>query len=86
ENEAEHEIGLVHSSTEQVSTPALNEGTVLKTDSLNIPSKTENELKNSGGTIPETVVSSVERTEEKTSPNSVPEIQNGSSQELNLRT
>ncbi|MCE0481489.1 hypothetical protein HAX54_039264 [Datura stramonium] len=39
----------------QVSTPALNEGTLLETDSLNVPSEPRKELKNSGGTNYETV-------------------------------
>ncbi|MCD7466420.1 hypothetical protein HAX54_003117 [Datura stramonium] len=34
----QHEIGLVPSSAEQVSSLALNEGTLLETDSLNVPS------------------------------------------------
>ncbi|MCD7472957.1 hypothetical protein HAX54_014395 [Datura stramonium] len=56
ENEDEqHEIGLVPSSTKQVSTPSLNEGTLLETDSLNVPSESRQELKISRGTIPETV-------------------------------
>ncbi|MCD7471498.1 hypothetical protein HAX54_011973 [Datura stramonium] len=58
ENEDELEIGLVLFLTKQVSAPSPNEGTILKIDSLNVPSEPRQELKNSEGTIPETVVSS----------------------------
>ncbi|MCE0482363.1 hypothetical protein HAX54_041050, partial [Datura stramonium] len=54
ENKDEHEIGLVPSSSEQISALALNEGTLLEIDSLNVPSEPRQELKNSGGTILET--------------------------------
>ncbi|MCD7450120.1 hypothetical protein HAX54_003538, partial [Datura stramonium] len=57
ESENEHEIGIIQSSTEKVSAPALTEGTVMETDSLNVPSKSGQELENSGGTITETVPS-----------------------------
>ncbi|MCD7461208.1 hypothetical protein HAX54_045531 [Datura stramonium] len=39
ENEEELEIGLVPSSTNQVSATIQNEGTLLETNSLNIPSE-----------------------------------------------
>ncbi|MCD7459533.1 hypothetical protein HAX54_041197 [Datura stramonium] len=55
ENKVELEIGLVPSSTYQVSAAAQNEGTLLKTDSLNVPSESRKELRNSGGTNSEIV-------------------------------
>ncbi|MCD7465493.1 hypothetical protein HAX54_001422 [Datura stramonium] len=64
------------SNSTKVSAQALNKGTVLEIDSLNVPSGPRHELKSSGGTIPETMVSSIKRTEEKTTPDSVPETQN----------
>ncbi|MCD7465415.1 hypothetical protein HAX54_001252 [Datura stramonium] len=81
---AKSNTGLDSDPTE-VSALALNEGTVLETDSVNVPLEPGKELKNSGGTIPETVVSSAEGIEERTSLNSVLETQNDSSQEFNLR-
>ncbi|MCD9643039.1 hypothetical protein HAX54_030143 [Datura stramonium] len=85
ENEEELEIGLVPSLTNQVSATAQNEGTLLEIDSLNVPSEPRQELKNSGGTIPEIVVSSKEGTGEGTSSDPVPETQNDNPQELILR-
>ncbi|MCD9639407.1 hypothetical protein HAX54_023920 [Datura stramonium] len=69
----------------EVSAPALNEGTLLETDSSNVPSEPRQELENSGGTIPETVVSSKAGTGEGTSFDPVPETQNDNPQELVLR-
>ncbi|MCD9640101.1 hypothetical protein HAX54_025175 [Datura stramonium] len=60
------------SDSSEVSTPALNEGTFFKIDSMNIPSEPRQELKNSGGTNSETVVSSKEGTGEGTSSDPVP--------------
>ncbi|MCD7462181.1 hypothetical protein HAX54_047944, partial [Datura stramonium] len=76
EKEDELEINLVRSSTKQVNAPAPNEGTVLETDSVNVPSEPRQELKNLGGTIPKIVVSLVEGIEEETSLDPVPETQN----------
>ncbi|MCD7461626.1 hypothetical protein HAX54_046698 [Datura stramonium] len=45
ENEEELEIGLVSSSTKQVSGTSPNEEMILETDSLNVPSKPRQELK-----------------------------------------
>ncbi|MCD9644784.1 hypothetical protein HAX54_033219 [Datura stramonium] len=78
----QHEIGLVPSSVEQVSAPALNEGTLLETDSSNVPSEPRQELENSGGTIPETVISLEAEIGEGTSSDPVPETQNDNPQEL----
>ncbi|MCD7470634.1 hypothetical protein HAX54_010617 [Datura stramonium] len=39
----------------EVSAPAQNEGTLLETNSSNVPSEPRQELENSGGTIPETM-------------------------------
>ncbi|MCD7471660.1 hypothetical protein HAX54_012254 [Datura stramonium] len=61
----QHEIRLVPSSAEQVNVLALNEGTLLETDSSNVSSKSRQELENSGGTIPEAVVRSEEGTGKK---------------------
>ncbi|MCD7458616.1 hypothetical protein HAX54_038663 [Datura stramonium] len=57
----------------QVSTPTLNEGTLLETDSLNVPSEPRQELKNSGGTNFEIVVSLEEGTGDGTSSDPIPE-------------
>ncbi|MCD7455700.1 hypothetical protein HAX54_029176 [Datura stramonium] len=85
ENEEELEIGLVPSSTYQVSAAAQNEGTLLETNSLNVPSEPRQELENSGGTNPVTMVVPEEGTGEETSSDPVPEIQNDNPQELILR-
>ncbi|MCD7450943.1 hypothetical protein HAX54_009089, partial [Datura stramonium] len=55
ENEEELEISLVPSSTNQVSATVPNEGMILETDSLNVPSEQRQKLENLRGTIPETV-------------------------------
>ncbi|MCD7457868.1 hypothetical protein HAX54_036481 [Datura stramonium] len=76
ENEEELEIGLVPSSTNQVSAASQNEGTLLETGSLNIPSEPRQELENSRGTNPETIVGPEEGTGEETSYDPIPETQN----------
>ncbi|MCE3051447.1 hypothetical protein HAX54_049861 [Datura stramonium] len=81
----QHEIGLVPSLAEQVSVPILNEGTLLETDSSNVPSEPRQELKNSGGTILEAVVSAEAGIEEGTSSDPIPETQNDNPQELVFR-
>ncbi|MCD9646832.1 hypothetical protein HAX54_037028, partial [Datura stramonium] len=53
ESEDEHEIGLIQSSAEKVSAPALTEGTVMEVDSLNVPSESRQDLENSRGINPE---------------------------------
>ncbi|MCD7458790.1 hypothetical protein HAX54_039169 [Datura stramonium] len=56
ESKDEHEIGIAESSTGKVSAPALTNGTVMETDSLNVPLETGQELKNSRETNPETMI------------------------------
>ncbi|MCD7458487.1 hypothetical protein HAX54_038374 [Datura stramonium] len=85
ENEEELEIGLVPSSTYQVNATTQNEGTLVETDFLNVPSEPRQELKNSGGTNPETLVGPEEGTGEETSPNPIPKTENDNPQELILR-
>ncbi|MCD7448507.1 hypothetical protein HAX54_043017 [Datura stramonium] len=69
----------------EVSAPVLDEGTLLETDSSNVPLEPRQELENSGGTILEAVVSAEEGTGEGTSSDSVPETQNDNPKELFLR-
>ncbi|MCD7460085.1 hypothetical protein HAX54_042818 [Datura stramonium] len=64
------------SDSSEVSAATQNEGTLLEIVSLNVSSKPRQELKNSGGTNPETVVGLEEGTIEETSSDPVPEIQN----------
>ncbi|MCD7458715.1 hypothetical protein HAX54_038970 [Datura stramonium] len=56
ESEDEREINLTQYSSEKVSAPAPTEGTIMTADSLNVPPGSGQELNNSRGTYPETVV------------------------------
>ncbi|MCE3052188.1 hypothetical protein HAX54_051776 [Datura stramonium] len=80
---AKSDTDLDNDSSE-VSAPSPNEETLLETNSLNVPSEPRQELENSGGTIPEAVVSSEEEIGEGTSSDPVPETQNDNPQELIL--
>ncbi|MCE5165679.1 hypothetical protein HAX54_011577, partial [Datura stramonium] len=55
ESENEHEIGLSQYSSKKVSSPAQTEGTIMETDSSNVPSGSGHELEISWGTNPEAV-------------------------------
>ncbi|MCE0481192.1 hypothetical protein HAX54_038739 [Datura stramonium] len=85
ENEEELEIKLVPSSIYQISVAAQNEGMLLETDSLNVPSEPRQELENLGGTNLETLVGPKKGTGEETSSDPVLETKNDNLQELILR-
>ncbi|MCD7465388.1 hypothetical protein HAX54_001208 [Datura stramonium] len=72
------------SGSSEVSVTTQKEGTLLETDSLNVPSEPRQDLENSGGTNSEKMVSSEEGTGKGTSPDLVPEAQNENPQELIL--